>query len=288
MATTITRESMTDNVTVWNVTRIGSALYDRIDAVLAANITFGGLVVAEGFGVHNFSAGGSGANVLAVRNTGAGSTNYSELRAGNDDSATLARFIATSSTYTPTGMLFASGLLIDCLGPGGLNLAASHASGPIRLATGGTQRYAIDSTGVHTYLNSSVTAVPLANGATGTPSLTFANDTDSGLWWSAPSSVPKVSMSVGGWEVARFEMSNTLQKPVLRVVGNGNSTDHCPRLHVERQSGGLTAPGVVALEAKNGTLYYLWVDTTGAVRVGTTEPNITNGDTVGTKVGTQT
>lgn len=295
-ASTITRTTWTNDSgtpaspvgdgTVLNNARLQD-IYAAIDALIAATITFGGLVSAEGFGVHNYSAGGTGANVLAVRNTSAGTGNYSELRGGNDSSATVTRIITTSSTYTTVGATYQAGTTIDGSGSGGLNLHSSHASAGIRLFTGGTQRYAIDSVGVHTYLNSSVTSVPLADGSTSSPSLTFSSDADTGLWWSAPSSVPKMSASVGGWEVARLEMANGLQKPVVRIVGNGNSTDHSPRLHVERQSGGGTAPGSIALEAKNGTVYYLWVDTTGDLRVGTTEPNITNGDTVGTVVGTQ-
>lgn len=289
-ATTIARESMTDTVTAWNVARIGSAIYDKFDAVIGSNITFGGTVSAEGFGSHAFSSGGTGTNRLQIRNTTSGTANRASLDVGNNVTAELLRVIALSSAHTTSGYLVASGGVLEANGAGGLSIATTDAAGDIRLYTGAsiTERLSISDAGLFTFgTGTSVSALPLADGATGTPSLRFASDADSGLWWSAPSSVPKVSLSVGGWEVARFEMANTLQKPMLRIVGNGNATDHSPRLHVERQSGGGTAPGSIALEAKNGTVYFLWVDTTGDLRVGTTEPNITNGDTVGTVVGTQ-
>jgi hypothetical protein len=134
------------------------ALLDKIDALFngtrSATFTLGTLLAVDGFGVHNFSAGGTGANVVAVRNTTAGTGNYSELRAGNDSSASLGRFIVTASTYTSVGATYQSGVTIDSAGAGGLNLAASHASGPFRLFTGNTQRLAIDSVGVLTPLNS--------------------------------------------------------------------------------------------------------------------------------------
>lgn len=137
-ATTIGRESMTDGTTVWNVARIGSAIYDRVDALIASNITFGGTVSAEGFGVHNFSTGGTGANVLAVRNTTSGTTNYAELRTGNNSSATIGRLMAFSSAYTSGGAYVASAAVLEGSGAGGLNLFASDASGQIKFWTGGS------------------------------------------------------------------------------------------------------------------------------------------------------
>ncbi len=153
MATTITRESMTDGVTAWTVTRIHSAIYDRIDAVLAANIMFGGLVNAEGFGSHSFSAGGTGENAIAVRNTSSGGGDHAGFRVGNDSTASLAALFGFSSTYTSAGAYVASGVTLESTGSGGLQLHASHASGPLRLYTGGTLRLTIDSTGVSTFTN---------------------------------------------------------------------------------------------------------------------------------------
>ena len=96
-ATTITRESMTDGVTAWTVTRIGSAIYDRIDTVLGANITFGGTVSAEGFGTHAISTGGTGTNRWQIRNTTSGTANRASFDVGNNSDANLGRLIALSS-----------------------------------------------------------------------------------------------------------------------------------------------------------------------------------------------
>lgn len=154
MATTITRESMTDNVTVWNVTRIGSAIYDRIDTILGAALTLGGVLTVEGYGSHIFTAGGAGANTLTLRNTTSGTGAYAGLLVGNNSTAALGALFGFSSAYTTAGAYFASGVTLESTGTGGLQLFASNASGPIRMYTGGTQRLAIDSAGVLTPLNS--------------------------------------------------------------------------------------------------------------------------------------
>lgn len=161
MATTITRESMTDNVTVWNVTRIGSAIYDRIDTVLGANITFGGLVGSEGFGAHSFSASGTGANILRVRNLTAGTTNYSALEADNDSGTSRGRMMMTSSTYTPTGGTIldaADALLVYSNGVGGIAVGAGNASGSLRLYSGGALRLLVSSAGVITPISATMLA----------------------------------------------------------------------------------------------------------------------------------
>lgn len=137
-ATTISRASLTDGVTVWNAAVVGTAIYDKIDTLIAGAVTFGGRVSSEGFGVHNFSAGGTGENVLAVRNTTAGTGNYAEVRVGQDGSDALGRILALSSTYTTSADLVASGLVLRSGGVGGLSVVAAHASGDIRFYAGGT------------------------------------------------------------------------------------------------------------------------------------------------------
>lgn len=358
-ASQITRATWTDDdgsgttgTIVTNAIK-NSDIYAKIDEMFAgagsyATFTFGGLVAAEGAGVHSFAAIIAGTQAVRVRNSSTGTGSMASLDAGNSSSATHTRLLALSTLYTTSGYLVADGSVQEANGAGGLSIATTHASGVLRFYTGAsiTERMRITAAGLMgigcspsvdlelrstaddlsagfkisradatyfimnvndggstaygilqvgdsgtyrpIYLNPYGSQVGFGDGATATPSIAFSNDMDCGLWYSAPASVPKVSLSVGGWEVVRFEMENAIQRPVLRIVGNANSTDHCPKLHVERQSGGSTAPGCVALEAKNGTVYYLWVDTTGDLRVGTTEPKVTVGDTGGTVVGTQT
>lgn len=61
-----------------------------------------------------------------------------------------------------------------------------------------------------------------------------------------------------------------------------------PSVQVERNSNGTTpTPGCLSVMDKNGTVYWIWVDTTGDLRINaTTQPGGT--DTIGTVVGTQT
>lgn len=48
------------------------------------------------------------------------------------------------------------------------------------------------------------------------------------------------------------------------------------------------APGTFRLVAKDGTSRYIWIDTTGKLRIGPAAPNTTGNDTIGVVVGTQT
>lgn len=152
-ATTIGRESMTDGTTVWNVTRIGSAIYDRVDSLIANNITFGGLLNAEGFGTHAISTSGTGGNIVRIRNTSAGTGNYSRLELGNDSASGLGALTVGASTSTFGDPSPANGMGVASSGAGGLVLAATHASGTVRLAngSGATARLTVETSGLCTF-----------------------------------------------------------------------------------------------------------------------------------------
>lgn len=137
-ATTITRVTWTDGAsgTVINNAVLHSDIYAKIDQMFAgaggyATFTFGGLVAAEGFGTHLFSAGGTGAQAIKVRNTSAGTGNYASLELGNDASATLGGVSAFSSTFTTSTYSKASGVRVLSSGSGGLTLVASAASSEV-------------------------------------------------------------------------------------------------------------------------------------------------------------
>lgn len=169
---------MTDGTTVWNVARIGSAIYDRIDTILSSNITFGGTVASEGFGVHNFSTGGTGVNSLRVRNTTAGTGNYASVDVGNDATSLLARLLGFSSSYATSGYLKASGIVLEANGSGGLSIATTDTSATLRLYTGAsvTEQMSVGSDGQitvtknHIYtpgtplINSNMTVTHVNNG----------------------------------------------------------------------------------------------------------------------------
>lgn len=115
-----------------------STFLDRIDAMFSGAVTFGGVISSEGFGTHSFSAGGSGANLLQVRNTTSGTGNFAELRLGTDYSTSILRLMGFSSAFTSTSANLANGATVQAPESGGLSLVASNASGPIRFYTGGT------------------------------------------------------------------------------------------------------------------------------------------------------
>ena len=92
-----------------------------------------GVLTVSGFGTHSFSAGGTGANQLNIRNTTAGTGNYAALNLGNDSSATRLAAYATSSTYTPVSFDPQDGGVIVTNGAGGLSIAASSGSGDVRI-----------------------------------------------------------------------------------------------------------------------------------------------------------
>jgi hypothetical protein len=156
-ATTISRATWTDDSgtpavpvgdgTVINNARLQADIYDKIDALFTASFTFGNLVNSEGFGTHLFSAGGTGANLIRVRNTSAGTGNYAGLSVLNNSSVGV-ELRVLSSTHGGSG--FGSGnsgeLISD--GDGGLAIASSHASGAIRFYVNSTnERMRITNTG---------------------------------------------------------------------------------------------------------------------------------------------
>lgn len=101
--------------------------------------------------------------------------------------------------------------------------------------------------------------------------------------------------TVTGWSNV-FEVLTTgdLSLAILGLGSNnlygwqlGEQADHRGTLYLRRRSTSSVMPGTLIMDAQNGTPYYLWVDTTGDLRIHTADPQ--NSDTsVGTVVGTQT
>lgn len=141
-ATTITRASLTDGVTLWNAAQVGTAIYDKVDALIAGAVTFGGVVSSEGFGTHAFSSGGTGLNAISVRNTTSGSGNYAGLVVGNNSTSTLAALYAMSSAFTPSALNLASGVTLQATGAGGLSVAATDSAADVRFYAGGATEIA--------------------------------------------------------------------------------------------------------------------------------------------------
>jgi hypothetical protein len=161
-ASTITRDTWTNDTgsvstpnndgTILQNSVLQNHIYARIDAMFAgagayATCTFGGLVAAEGFGTHLFSAGGTGGQTFRVRNTSAGTGNFSVFELGNDATASAAALYVFSSTWTTAGRLVQDSCTLDAVRAGGLGLAASHASGIIRFYTGVGEAARLTATG---------------------------------------------------------------------------------------------------------------------------------------------
>ena len=149
MSTLISRSTWTDDTgtpaaPAGDGTPIDNAelqkIYANVDAMIAAAISFGATVSAEGLGTHLFSAGDAGSNVIRVRNTSAGATNLGGVEIGNDADADLGRLWALASSYTATGALKQNGVALRAMGAGGLSLAAEHASGDLRGYARGTSK----------------------------------------------------------------------------------------------------------------------------------------------------
>jgi hypothetical protein len=125
-----------DGTVINNARRL--EIYTAFNNAFAADFTFGGDLAVEGFGTHSFSASGTGGNILLIRNTSAGTTNFGELQVGNNGSADAGKLRHTSSTFTATGIYPQDGFILEGERAGGLVLAATHASGTMKFYAGGT------------------------------------------------------------------------------------------------------------------------------------------------------
>lgn len=139
-ASTITRASLTDGAggTIWNAAGVNSIVFDAVDALFSGAFNIGGVFTAEGFGTHSMSAGGTGGNILSVRNTTAGTTNYGQVQVGNDGAAAAGIIRHTASTFTATSTYAQDGFHVLGDRAGGLTLSAAHASGTVKVVSNGT------------------------------------------------------------------------------------------------------------------------------------------------------
>jgi len=145
MSTTITRSHWTDdtgtpaspagNGTVINEARL-QEIYNNIDALVGATISFGGLVHTEGTGTHQWVGSGNGRHSLHVKNSSGGTSAFSSFALGNDSVDLVADVLVYSSTVPTTGAVqAASRLAIIGNQPNGVVVAATNASGKVRLVS---------------------------------------------------------------------------------------------------------------------------------------------------------
>lgn len=129
-------------------------------------------------------------------------------------------------------------------------------------------------------LNPLGSQVLLGDGVLNAPSLSFVNDTTSGLERAATTGF---FMQAGGKRIASVESDR------VSIVSNafGLATKG-PFLFVGRNSSGTGAPGSIAWADKSNIGWVTWFDTSGNLRVSSAAPFEGASDTVGTVIGTQT
>lgn len=155
-------------------------LADNITATLTGTFSIPtGLFSAGGFGSHEFTSGGTGTQRLTVRNTTSGTGNMASVDVGNNSTATLGRFVALSSAFTPSSYSLASGVVLEGNGVGGISVAASDASGDVRVYAGGsgTARLTVDDTGLTTVTNLQATIQKSGSAQPGFLAYNNASDT---------------------------------------------------------------------------------------------------------------
>lgn len=128
-ATTITRATITDDDgsgttgTIINASWVGTALYDKIDALFT------------GATIQQEKAAAAAGVTFCAKNTA--TDGFARLAGGTDDGADAATLDAFGSTYSSSGSAVASGARLTGKYGGGLALCAADAAGLIKFYPGG-------------------------------------------------------------------------------------------------------------------------------------------------------
>jgi hypothetical protein len=85
---------------------------------------------------------------------------------------------------------------------------------------------------------------------------------------------------------ARIAMTATAGATQVELLAADYGATIGPAVVIERNTNAATAAGCLRMMNKSGTEYYIWVDATGDLRIGTTAPTSAN-DLSGAVVGTQ-
>lgn len=124
-------------------------------------------------------------------------------------------------------------------------------------------------------------------GAVDNPAIRLQSDTDTGIYFNP--TYKSMSYCTDGVTHTAFSRAAD-GAPVMGMAsgsyGTGNGAMGCG-ISLPYNSDGNGAPGYICLYAKNAATYYIWPDSTGKLRIGTTPPSEGYGDTTGTIVGTQ-
>lgn len=126
-----------------------TAVLDNIDGLFngtrSSTFTLATLLAVENFGTHTFSAGGTGGNIVSVRNSTAGTGNYGRVQVGND----IGAGVLTLTAYSSTHATIANYSVLDSTQTNGLILRTIGAA-PLYLGTNSVSRVTIGATGAVT------------------------------------------------------------------------------------------------------------------------------------------
>ena len=96
-----------------------------------------------------------------------------------------------------------------------------------------------------------------------------------------------INVQYNGTERAEFFTSSNQARILTGHAFDNDTSEGCHIFLGRNNDASTPAAGFLALEDKGGTTYYVHVDDSGVLRVGTTVPDNSN-DTTNTVVGTQT
>jgi hypothetical protein len=130
--------------------------------------------------------------------------------------------------------------------------------------------------------------VRFKDGTAGAPALAFINDSDTGFFSAGAGNLGFATNGVGG---IVFNGSNIFGGHSVGLLEGAFGTGGVfgAGISLGRNTSGNGAPGYVTFGARTAsTGYVVWADSTGVLRIGSSIPTETSGDTGGTVVGTQT
>lgn len=349
-ATTITRTTWTNDTgtpatpvndgTIINNARL-QEIYANIDALIAADITFGGLVAAEGQGTHTFNANHNGTQTVAVRNSSSGAAAFAQVIVGNNTRADATTLTSFSSGHASAPSIS----ILDANMTGGLIIRALDTVGAITFRTGGNDTRLVlapdgtiqigpsgngnygmyqsqvvnpsASTGGLLYLNGTINGAvnnnmvglfcspTLVENSSGThaivasafinpPTITggaAAVTNATTLYVNGPAAASGASnYAVFVSSGATFFGGNvSLVAAANLTIGTGGAGDP-GYLELGYGPSDNGAAGRILFRERDGAAQYVWVDTTGVMRIHTAAPTTSSAasDTAGTVVGAQT
>jgi hypothetical protein len=151
---TLRVEAINDAITIIQATPL--VLGRAGGVVVGLNLTVGGVVTGNGFGVNNFASNGNGEQSLRVGNSNAGASAYSSFWMGNDFSAGAFQIATYSTGYSASSGPAGPNRTHIYQGGAGLSINAAGVTGSIGLWTNGALRWYLDPSG-NFYQGASIT-----------------------------------------------------------------------------------------------------------------------------------